>query len=1139
MPNEGQEGPKSTGKGKSWVERSEPAKPWEMMYEPAKPSVAPPGTPEATVPTEDVVQTGEALRNLSGTPEFRIQTQRRAAGTPEQEAVRKRREETGGVKTYGVMGGIASTVDTTGISDPIISQIAASYNRRLGRRMIDANDREQVVREIEARLRDPAVPAAERVLAQNIIDQLEGEMMAERPGPFPPFDLPVPVDARLQGIVNRWRNTMSTSAQVGENRSWLEGLHSELGDVQTGFIQERDEVDNKMRELERQRDMENMPQAEYDASLTALTAQRAEIDVRINEANAYLDRILSRNAEIAQRNPDRSFAEQTDRIKNEIEAIRVVNPYEAMKRLGEMAGALNVEEHIDPGLLQYIAQYEEVSERFFDAIISKPFAQPDVHYSQSLGFNAGINKLAFLNAVRTVNKDRHEYYSHLAETSEHSHEMNRTILSASGNPDAFVSYARVITHQHLQTATQLDGVEKARHLYELAYGRIYSKTERVTGDNYEPEIVEWVQREFRALVEKGQVKSRFLDETGQRRPLEAWEAERALAIGRNITTSFYRQSELMSWSKIPLAWERWIESIPTEFVVRAMGGFKWLSYRFRIGQGSGGTELVALMMDKIKRSYIKKAPKGRPIRLKDYDNEGLLTKVGKLDIAEELYPVGFFKGAGFDKGWRIFQAYLRNDTMRIVMPESTLTPAQIAALPEDEQKLLKDYGYRPTLGDFLFEKEYLAQLVEAENKKLEGVEIPPELLLYDDRKQTKLVARDVIPLLGFHKATKDEIASVQRGPTTVGKLYTIGGEQYAYDSLQDQIHLNFGTLLSFGPFKETVKTMLWLKTADVLPLTTAYLLSEEGVVLNNKGKVANRNGGVREILQEERFRNLRGDGDNLFSQEFELKLIMLQEDRINRQIQEQKDAIAGRRQAQTLGLDLDNTDIRLTDNEKAFVGELQRLGRENAPVLAKINFPHVPFHTDTTFQDADYTKIRGETFARRQGSDFSAFVQINNAYNAIQGKVSAKYEDIMGHLGEIVQHMSTPENNITGQDVAAPILKSYLELCKQFAWTKVPGIRTFMNAIFKGTSRMQQIFGPNGPSDDESEIALKVQAARERQIVRGEQLPNEDKSQVDALLDELGGQWWNVFWRELRNALAIYFTLLFLEAGKKVVTEKG
>lgn len=960
---------------------------------------------------------------------------------------------------------------------------------------------------------------------------------------LPVFNLQGPEvsDPHIQAIIEAARQAININPEIGGNRTWLEALHGEMRNARASLIEERDDIAKKISKLHQLRDFGKMDSREFNNQLPGLEEECTRIEERITEAKEYENRIIEQawRAGLAQA-PDRSVQERTDRIVKEINSIREqLGEHEARKRFKEIVGTLNVEEQIDPHLLSTIAGDEEVADRFFDTIISKPFAQPDVPYHQNLGFYAGINRLAFLDAVRVIDAKRHQEYSRRAESSERLHEMNRTILAESGNPEAYVSHARTITHHHLQTATQIDGVEVVRQLFELAYGRLYAQTERVTGDNFEPEIEDWVEKQFKMLAKNGKVKSRFKGLNGQPRDLELWEVNRAIAFGRNITTAFYRQSELMSWSNIPKEWERWIESLPTEFVVRAMAGLKWLSYRFRIGISGGGPQLMTLLLKEIKSKYT--------------NQEGpRLDKIGKLNVADDLYPAGYFRGAGFDKGWRIFQAYLRTDVMRIMLPQPSEMPAENREkMTPDEKRereaLFKKYGNCPTLGDFIFDQEYMAQLKASEEATIEGVKVPEELRRFDSEEMENNFAIDFIPLLGYRRVTDPK--EIKR----LGKLDEKGLDAegikkvkskkrvevyFMEDPSQQQIHLNFGTLISFGAVNKTVKEILWKRAAEVLPLRLAYLLSEEGALKDDKGQdVTGGNRGVRGIL-EERFRDLRGQGDNLFSDEFETKLIMLQRARISAQIQEQKDALRERKQAKKIPLNLDDPTIDLSDPEKEFVGLLQKLGRQNAAALAKISFPHVPFHDDTTYQDADYTKLRGETFARRQGGDFQAFVQTNNEFNTILDNLGVKYEDILEHLRNIVRHLSTPENKKTGQDITLPILESYLKLSRQWTGTRIPFVKTIWNFLNRPTSHLQKFYGMNAPSDDESELNVKVRLANEKEVIRREIWPGEDKSQVNKLLEELGGRWYNVLWRELRNALVIYFILMALKFGEKTAKEK-
>lgn len=822
---------------------------------------------------------------------------------------------------------------------------------------------------------------------------------------------------------------------------------------------------------------------------------RGEIDPVSTEP--YFREIAEKGRELVRER----FTERLSEDKQVAEVIgRLSDRWEKLKGLKDAIYNLPPDlRPIDQELLRLIAGDEEASEVFLDKIISKPFAAPEDRYE--LSWYASINLQGFLSEAYKIAPELHERYVHKKEAALRFHEMNRTIISESGNIDAFLGITRTVTPRHLQTATEEDGVEIVRQLIELAYGRLYAKTNRVTGDNFEPEIMGWVTGQFKQLAKDGVVKSRFTDADGNSRNLEGWEINRAIAFGRNIHASFYRHSELISWSNVPKEFEGWLKSLPTETVVRVLGGLKWLTYRFRVGNVRGGPELVALLYDKIKE--------------KSYKTN--LTKIGALDIQKDILPVGFFRAGGFDKGWRTINDYLDSDAMRITIPDPKDFPEEVRdGVKEflDEHNGVKEAN----LGSFLMRQEYAAQKLASDKAEIAGVELPEELRKHDPKKQTEMVEKILLRLLGWR--SKDP-------KKTDHKNYKFNKDDFGYDESQDQINLSLGVLISFGASSEFVKTVLWHKVADFLPLRVAYFLSDDGTAAHPITGTR----GARRIIEQEKFRQFKGEGNSLFDSAFESKLIKAQLLRIQAQ-----------KETPNRKVNLENfyDQAGLTELEKELIGELQKLGRQNAKELAKMSFPHIAFLDDVAFQKANYITLGAEVFPRRMGGDFRAYYEVNNAFNGIASNLGQPWEEgILKGLSAIVDNMSTPEGIPTGQDVALPILQSYLELTKQWSLTKIPLVKTILNFMNKATSHTQRIFGPNAPSDDESELNLKARTAVEKGIIRREKKPEEEKSQLDELLEKVGGNWVNVLWRELRNALVIYFFLMALKFGEKTVNEKA
>lgn len=724
---------------------------------------------------------------------------------------------------------------------------------------------------------------------------------------------------------------------------------------------------------------------------------------------------------------------------------------------------------MDPKYLQAIAKDEEAAEMFLDKIISKPFAAPEDQYR--LSFYADINLSGFLTEVNAISRERHTEYVRKKETSLRFHEMNRTIISESGNPDAFLSISRSVTPRHLQTATEITGVEYVRQLIEIAYGRLYARTNRLLEGDFEPEILDRVTRQFyqeagyqwsegegRWKYQGGEtIKSKFLDANGNQKHLEDWEVERAIAFGRNIHAAFYRHSELISWSSIPKEGEEWLKSMPSETVVRVFSGLKTLAHRFRMGATGGGPQFTRLIYDKIQDDYNKLKMAGK-IRIE---------KIGKLDIKEDLIPTGFFKGAGFDKGWRTLIAYLDTSVAKIDISDLSIFSGTARA---EVQKFITQYGDNPTLYEFLIKQEYAAQVAASIKAEVAGVEIPEELRYFDSKEQAKLVEQILMPIM-------------------------------------DQVNLSLGVMISFGAASKNVRGALWTKAADFLPLTVAYKLSEEG---------------VRGISGYE---HVKGEGGNLFSDEFEGKLIRAQHLRI----QEQKRAGNVR-----VNLNRFFEEAELTPGEINFAKALQQFGRDNAGELAQVSFPHIPFLDDVPFEDANYIALGAEVFPRRIGGDFRAYKEATDAYDAIPNNLTVPYENFLETLRKVEDSLSGPEGPKTAQEVGFPILKTYFEFAKQWGWTRLPLVKPVREFMGKPTSWLQNFYGRKSPSWAPSEINTKANDALSHGVLRREQFPGEERSQMDALLQSMGGAWLDVV-KEHGPKAGMFFLVTMLMAFLKEI----
>lgn len=890
----------------------------------------------------------------------------------------------------------------------------------------------------------------------------------------------IPEEARhLNPVVNR----------IDTERSILEGLSVsvELTEGERQAIIASSRPENLMETLAARRRQKEELAGYIDAFKRADAAglfDPGEAHDRLNEAvrkgeintidaREYLEVIGGRAREILgerQRRPSREEVQEIENIKN----TTALGSQERRDGLAAWIKKISPDiVTIDPEHLHLLAEDRETAEMFLDKIISKPFSAPEDQYR--LSFYADINLSGYLTEVGAISEQMLEEFNLKKESSLRFHEMNRTIISESGNPDAFLGMSRSVSHKHLQTATQIDGVELFRQLVDLAYGRFYAKSDRLRQENFEPEIINWATERFykeagyvwndaeRKWIYSGgeTVKSKFLDSSGNPKHMEEWEVKRAVAFGRNIHAAFYRHSELISWSSIPKEWEEWLKSMPSETVVRVMGGLKFLPQRFKLGETGGGPQFVWLLLDKIQAGY-KKLIK---------DNKINIEKIGKLDIAKDLLPTGFLRAGGFDKGWRTLIAYLDNDATKVTIPD-------INSFPEDVrggvEQFVQEYGNETSLYKFLIKQEYFAKMLTSMGMEIEGVEIPPEAQASNFPEQGKLIQKVLEPIM-------------------------------------DQINLSLGVFINGGWANTSMKEALWKKAADFLPLRLGYILSE---------------GGVKNLPG---YGNVAGENGNLFNDEFESKLIRAQHLRIEAQ-----------KNSRT-GVPLDNffAQAGLSPSEIAFVSELRDFvkkpydpkdttKRSIASDLANISFPHVPFLDDVPFKNANYIDLGAEVFPRRIGGDFRAYAETNNALNGIVGDLGVPYkEGFLKHVKELFTSLGSPEGPRTTQDIILLIAKTRFEMAKQWGWTKIPSLKIIREFAGLPTSWLQNYFGPKADSLTRLEMNTDANEIVAIGAIRREQLPGEEKSQINDLLEFSKAKWFHVL-MEQSPQVAMFFLLTMI-----------
>ena len=926
------------------------------------------------------------------------------------------------------------------------------------------------------------------------------------------------------------------------------------------------------------------------------------IQINSSIAQGEIDAVLAEPVLIWLSNRADAFrkGQQEERSPGLVEAERIM----ADARLSELDktnGLKNVIDRLDPDeivsgrLLGIIAANNEASEKFVDKIISKPFATPDADYR--LSFYAEINLQSFLTKVRNIpdQTDRYEKYSAQREIALRLHEMNRATASQSGNIEGFLNISRTVTPEHLQAGVIIDGVEQARQILDLAFGRVYSGNRRITQDLYEPEILRWAERAFEEKVKTGVVKStKFKGADGNYRNLEDWESRRAFALARNFQTSFYRTAELISWSNVFEAPENWLQSMPAETIVRVLAHLKMLDRRMRVGGTRGGPEYTTLIIDDLNEDYNKKVY-GKDYKRGDYknipeDKKKGLNKIGQLDIRADLLPVGFAPTGGFDKGWRTIIDYLGSDLMQIDI-SGLVKDLPAGATKDWLTKFIreKNRGNEQTanFGEFFVNTAVFANMAHGQDINIDGIQIPKELLPSNLEAARKEMEDLLLPLLGM-TPKPDKIKEIAKPD------YKFSMTDFNYDPNQDQINFSLGVLMNAG-VSDGMKEILWSRAAEVLPLRVAYFLAEEGVKPNPEAlaklkpeeliKLVSERVErltpealakltpeelvgltpealaklkpeelVKRILEHQAkldlgggkwglsyYSQFKGEKGNLFSEDFENKLIKLQLIRLREQkriFKEQEEQEKGSGKHEALLLSNYFAEAGLDAQEQEFVRNLQAFGKSKSPDLAKISFPQVPFLDDVPFQDASYIKLGAEVFPRRMGSDFRAYSEHGNAVTQIVNNLGQPYEEIEKHITAANEALSGPEGIKTGQDIGFKLYKTYFRLAKQWAWTKIPGVKTISNFMNKPTSWLQAKFGPNAESWDARMLSVRSREAAQKGNIRFEKLPGEEKSQMKNLLDVAKAGPFNVFLSETINALLAYFLYSSISFANKTVTEK-
>lgn len=386
---------------------------------------------------------------------------------------------------------------------------------------------------------------------------------------------------------------------------------------------------------------------------------------------------------------EQQFNEESERLgryRQEVE--RHLN--RVAERIGRHLGGRETG-HMSRQELKRIALDEAESERFLENILSIPEGRREEFYA--LDYISEVNIRNFLSEVRAIDRERHDRYMLIWGMRSRVHNMG--VVVRAGDTNRFLEMAQLISEQHLQATTWLEGVEQVRQLYEKALASRLSEKPTIRPEDY-MWVENWVRDVFGVYA--------------QEKNWENWQIERALTVGSNVHAITLRIAEYITKGEIPERGQEQFASFNYETMTRLLAVYKWVAQRFLVGGSSRGQDYFKNLLQS----------------LREGENISKLTHIGAVD--RESFELPALHGAsGFESGWRQVLAYL-----------------DILSLPEELRSIgqnVGDYLYRIGRDDFNGDrKEALKQLIENTHLSL-GV-----LLAYDLRLGGKLSVEDAIEM---------------------------------------------------------------------------------------------------------------------------------------------------------------------------------------------------------------------------------------------------------------------------------------------------------------------------------------------------------------------------------------------------------
>lgn len=683
------------------------------------------------------------------------------------------------------------------------------------------------------------------------------------------------------------------------------------------------------------------------------------------------------------------------RDQNEIrEFIR--NNREVLRRLVENSvESASRAERVPRDVRNIVVNDDELSEMYLEQIISLPDATPGDGYR--INFYAESELEGFLQQVRSHDRinnrgeDRYKYYSTLRSLRLRFHEGYRAMKTGGGDLESFLRIVPEIEPHHIQTHTEVIGVDMIERLYERGLQRILSEKGVIQGEDF-TEVERWVEGHFRRLAQQ----QNFYDgRAGQEkyRQIEDWEISRALTLGRNFSFINYRGVEYVGMGGIvdfPES-KRWV-SFPFEYPVRALQFMKWVGYRMKAGPL--WEETSRIVRDEFHNA--KHSGKKR---------EDLLRKIGGVD-REQFELSGMLKAKGLISSWRTSEAYLNTIMIRLE-PDNPDNPNRkehkelIGFMNRSERQ--KRFEMEKKDGIYMVPLGYYIDAIDAF--------LDPSRAIEDKEKYGRNDKK-------YYGDEKDELKT-----------------KY-WEAVVEQVHFFLGDLVTRAPDSGTTKAQLWEKVAVRVPVRMMYLLDDQ---ISSELRTGFKSIEDKLIALEED-RVIRGD-----TEEVEFEITVVEKGRPKRiTIKAPKLYIE----------DLTETEreayrsiVELGYNNAKGLAEIA------FPYTAFMD--DFRLNKGEDYNGPKYLKWGDAVMPRRYASDLAGMYKAGGAILNIQANPTRPLEELRKDFKTAVDNIANQEGAESAQEILEPFVRTFAKLAETYKRAKIPFVTWFYALTGDPSSTLQ------------------------------------------------------------------------------------